>query len=220
MTSLQAVIFDMDGLMFDTETIYYHSNQKAADALGLDFDYSVYEEFIGASDADFFEGMHKRWNDPLVVNRFIESSQATLKEAMRNDTIGVKKGLPELLRYLESEGVQRIVASSSERKLVELLLERTGIRPYIQDIVAGDEVEKAKPHPEIFLKAWGKTGSPKENVWILEDSLNGIRAAHSAGIRCLMVPDLIPPNKEAKEKAYAVHEDLTDVLSFFKGFNK
>lgn len=220
MKPIQAVIFDMDGLMFDTETIYYEANQKTADSLGLSFDYSIYEQFIGASDADFFEGMHKMWNDRPLVNRFIEDSQVMLKDSMENASIGVKKGLPELLQYLEKEGIKRIVASSSERKLVELLLERTGMKQYIQEIVAGDEVEKAKPHPEIFLKAWEKAGYPKENVWILEDSINGIRAAHAAGINCLMVPDLIQPNEETNEKASAVYDDLMEVQRFFENSKK
>lgn len=213
---VEAVIFDMDGLMFDTETVYYRANQQAADQLKLPFDYTIYEKFIGASDEDFFNGMYELYDHREKVNQFIELSQQILRHSMTHDDIGIKKGLPELLEYLKAEGIQRMVASSSEREIVELLLHRTRTAPYIQEIVGGDEVAKAKPHPEIFLKAWKKTNRSKEHVWILEDSLNGVKAAHAASISCIMVPDLIQPTKEISQKTEAIMDDLTEVLDFFK----
>lgn len=216
MTAIQAVIFDMDGLMFDTETIYYQSNQKTADEIGLPFDYPFYEEYIGASDEDFFQAIYDRHDDTAVVDKFVKQSREDIVKALKSVTLPKKKGLLSLLEYLKAEELKLVVASSTERWLVDDLLEKEGLAEYFDAVVGGDEVEKSKPHPAIFLKAWENVGVAKEHTLVLEDSLNGIRSAYAAGIPVIMVPDLFHPNEEATRKALAIYADLHEVKEHIK----
>lgn len=205
------VIFDMDGLMFDTETVYYKANQKTADALNIPFDYAFYEKYIGASEADFFEAMFKEY-PKSNVDQFIIDSKRDVEDLLLSEPPNIKKGLVDLLAYLKQNGYKTVVASSSERKLVEKLLTLTNLSSYFDDLIGGDEVENSKPHPEIFQKAAQRVSTEAAKILVLEDSLNGIRAAHSAGFNVVMVPDLIQPNDEAKSKSLDICEDLEEVL--------
>ncbi|WP_368644941.1 HAD family hydrolase [Alkalibacterium putridalgicola] len=148
----KVVVFDMDGLMFDTEPLYYKANQKTADALSIPFDYSFYEKYIGASETDFFQAMFDQF-PKNNVQQFIIDSKKDVEDLLSSEPPAIKKGLVELLAYLKEQGYKTVVASSSERKLVEKLLEMTDLKGYFDAYIGGDEVAKSKPHPEIFQKA-------------------------------------------------------------------
>lgn len=206
----------MDGLMFDTESIYYAANKKTADRLGLDFTKDFYLQFVGSSDQALFQGMYDHFNDDEKVSQFVDQSNADAHDMLTNGKIDKKKGLIELLDHLKAKGVKLIIASSSEKWLVEEIIQKNEVDKYFTDIVGGDEVDESKPNPDIFLKALEKLGTKKEETLVLEDSLNGVRAAHSAGIPVIMVPDLISANDEVRNKALAVEESLLDILKYFK----
>lgn len=216
MSRVKAVIFDMDGLMFDTETIYYQSNQATADSIGLPFNYAFYEKYIGTSEKDFFNALHNEHHDEKLVQLFIEKSKIDIETALLAKPLPQKKGLRALLDYLKEKEIEMVVASSTEHRLVETLIQNADLSHYFSGIVGGDEVENSKPDPAIFLKALSKTKAEKAEALVLEDSLNGVRAAHAAGIPVIMVPDLLNPDREAQEKATAVLEDLTEVISYIK----
>lgn len=211
MAQIKAVIFDMDGLMFDTETIYYQANQKTADKIGLPFDYAFYEKYIGASDEDFFQALYAEHDEKALVDQFVKQSREDIVEDLLNSPLPKKAGLDELLAFLKEKEYELIVASSTERHLVDALLKKAGVAHYFDGVVGGDEVKNSKPDPAIFLKASEKTRASKEETLILEDSLNGIRAAYAAEIPVIMVPDLFQPNEEATEKAVAIYSDLLEV---------
>ncbi|MER2064667.1 MAG: HAD family phosphatase, partial [Alkalibacterium sp.] len=188
----KVVVFDMDGLMFDTEPIYYKANQKTADVLNIPFDYSFYEKYIGASEDDFFAAMYDKFPNSNV-QQFIKDSKKDVEDLLLSEPPAMKKGLVELLTYLKENNYRTVVASSSDRKLVEKLLDMSGLKGYFDNFIGGDEVARSKPHPEIFEKALQLVGDQNSEVLVLEDSLNGIRAAHSAGFKVVMVPDLVHP---------------------------
>ena len=220
MTKVKAVIFDMDGLMFDTETVYYKANQLTADKYEMNFTKETYMEYIGAGDDIYFAGLREQFKDHPHIETFLIDSTKKVEELLLEGQVDLKDGLIELLDYLKKENIECIVASSSHREMVEKLTERLGVRKYFKEVVGGNEVPTAKPDPAIFEKAFDKTNlQNKEEALILEDSKNGILAAYRAGIPVLLVPDLVEPDREMKEKSIAQKENLHQVIDYINEMN-
>ncbi|MER2175308.1 MAG: HAD family phosphatase [Carnobacterium sp.] len=219
MTKIEAVIFDMDGLMFDTEVLYYEANRTIAKRIDLAYTWEFHEKYIGVSDEEFHKELYLTFETEAAETLINEGGQALLEHVEVNG-LRKKKGLIELLDYLESKNIKKIVASSSIKSLVSLFLEKEQLTPYFDAIIGGDEVTRAKPSPEIYEKAWLKTQVPKEHTLVLEDSLNGIRASYDANIPVIMIPDLILPTSEAKEKTLMILDDLNQVKSFIEQQNQ
>lgn len=218
MTKIEAVIFDMDGLMFDTEVLYYEANRIVAKKNNLIYTWEFHEKYIGISDVEFHKELYLNYEIEQAEIFIKESGQALLEHVEING-LRKKKGLIELLDYLESKKIKKIVASSSIKSLVSLFLEKEKLTSYFDAIIGGDEVSRAKPSPEIYEKAWLKADVSKEKTIVLEDSLNGIRASYDANIPVIMVPDLILPTIEAKEKTVAILADLIAVKTFIEQQN-
>jgi len=221
MQEVQAVIFDMDGLMFDTEKVYYQAGQETAAALGMPYSWAVYEQMVGASDQEYQQRMRALYPDHESLEQFFSASAKRLEELLLNGPVAKKAGLLEVLHYLEKQDIPAVVASSTRREIVDHLLERLEVAAYFKAVVGGDEVPTAKPAPDIFQKAFLKTGvADKEKVLILEDSKNGLQAATRANIPALLIPDLLAPDAEMKEKALAVLPDLHHVIAFIENRNE
>lgn len=217
MTSVKTVIFDMDGLMFDTEPIYYKANQKTADYLEMDFSFDTYAQFIGMGDKDYKKTMQEIYKDEELLTDFFAKSNKVLDYLFLNGDIEMKKGLVKLLEYLKENNISAVVASSSHRKLVEKLLDRLSVKEYFKAIVAGNEVKEAKPDPEIFNKAFEKTGVENKNeALVLEDSKNGVLAASSADIPVIMIPDMIEADEEVIENTVEIFSDLNGVITYIE----
>ncbi|MCC5889538.1 MAG: HAD family phosphatase [Alkalibacterium sp.] len=208
-------IFDMDGLMFDTEPLYFKANMKTAEKVGIAFDYSFYKQYIGSSEKDFFEAMYNQFDEEKVTH-FISESARDLKEALFADSPILKKGLKDLLVYIEEKGYKAVVASSSEREVIHQLLENAGIQNYFDGVIGGNEVNHSKPDPEIFIKAKNLVSEDNLDVLVLEDSINGIKAANAAGFPVVMVPDLIEPDDEVRNLTLDICHDLHEVLNKIK----
>jgi beta-phosphoglucomutase-like phosphatase (HAD superfamily) len=125
------------------------------------------------------------------------------------------KGIPELLEFFKGNGTICCVASSTVTPMVEKYLNIAGIRDYFKHIIGGDQVKNSKPNPEIFLKALGKTPFNKDEAVIFEDSENGIRAAHAAGIPVICIPDLKYPNDSLKELPIHIVDSALDVIDLY-----
>ncbi|AYW47111.1 HAD family hydrolase [Tetragenococcus osmophilus] len=219
MQNKQGIIFDMDGLMFDTETLYYKATQEVADKMGFSYDFAIYEKYIGISDEEVWQAYHEMY-DPLygqeTVNEFINESFDRAVELFEAGAADVKPGLKELLCYLEEKNIQCCVASSNQRRIIDILLEKNQLTEEFSHVVSFEDVEKAKPDPEIFEKAAARFPFSKEELLILEDSKNGVLAADQAVIDVIMVPDLITPTPAIKEKTVAVLPTLNEVSSILE----
>lgn len=217
--TIKGIIFDMDGLIFDTEMVYCQAAQTTAEKLGIPYTKDTYMDFLGVSDEEVWAGYHEMFDESHgveVVDQFIRDS---FNEGIRLFETGegkLKPGVWELLKYLDEEKIPRVVASSNMRHVIDILLEKNDLVPEFQTIVSVEDVQRAKPDPEIFEVAQQRLGLPKENLLILEDSNNGILAANGAGIDVLMVPDLLQPDQELRNKTVAVLDSLVEVPAYIE----
>lgn len=218
MKKIDGVIFDMDGLLFDTELIYYESTQKIADAMNFPYSKEVYLQFLGVSDEEVQENYHRIYQDfgKEKVDEFIQRSYDDTYQVFESGKVPLKEGVLELLDFLDQQEIPRIVASSNVRPAIELLLDGSGIKERFSGIISANDVSRAKPDPEIFQKALAHLGTKAANTLIFEDSFHGVTAAEAAGIPVIMVPDLLAPTDEIKEKTLEIFESLTQVPAYLK----
>lgn len=206
----EAVIFDMDGLMFDTEPIWASCWPKTAVEFGVECKEGLADAMRGTNGAEAVSIIREWYGDKVdsqaFVGRFYEIAHEALAHGAEK-----KPGLDRLLEYLKAEGIPMGVASSSSREMIKANLTRGGILPYFDSIVSGIEVEHAKPYPDVFLKAADELGASPQKSLVLEDSYNGVRAGSAGGFCTVMVPDLSEPTDEMVRLAKAIVPSLNDV---------
>ncbi len=213
---IKAVIFDLDGLLIDSEPIAYGVLQDMIKPYGGFITLDDYiNNYLGRTVKFSVDKITNDYNMPL-------SSEENLKEYFKFEEkridvgIPLKKGGIELLLYLKENGYKTIVASSSVRERAEKILSYHNISKYFDDLVFGYEVPRGKPYPDIFLKACEKLNvSPKEAI-VLEDSGAGIKAGFDAGVPVICVPDLMVPPEEFASKASYIFPDLFKVIEFLE----
>lgn len=207
-------IFDMDGLLFDTEVLYNSGWKKVADAHGLTLDPKMLDETTGVSGEVMYETVRRYWPDADVPRMVEEIFEDTLQ--MLSQEVPVKEGVYEILSYLKESGVKMAVASSSPYHLVMNNLRVAQIDSYFDVVVSGGQVERGKPAPDIFILAAEKLGLAPEDCYVLEDGPNGVHAGAAAGCSTIMVPDLIAPTEELRSICAGVYPSLKEVLEAMK----
>ena len=217
---MRGAIFDMDGILFDTERIYQETWREVAAEMGvMTLPYEFTLAVSGAAKDAVFRAIRKYYHtdDPEKVADEVYSRM----ERKQERPLPIKPGVTEILKAFQKGGAGIAVASSTYHEQVRKNLERNGLLPYFDAVISGDEVKRTKPDPEIFLKAAGKIGMPPEECYVFEDSFNGIRAAHAAGCCAVMVVDLMEPDEEIRSIADHVFHSMTEAqekLDFFKEF--
>jgi len=209
---IKGVIFDMDGLMFDTERLWDTLWEPACQALGVPMPEdtaSFYASGRGLAGQYLQEHVHKYF--PQVDPQKMLDKIWQIGDERFAQGVPCKPGLKELLALLEERGLPRIVASSSPRNMIEQNLQTTGTARYFHDIVCGADVEHSKPAPDIFLEAARRLGLDIRDCLVLEDSYNGVRAGHAAGAVTIMVPDLAQPDEEIRQLYTRCCHDLYEV---------
>lgn len=207
----EAVIFDMDGLMFDTEPIWASCWPKTAIEFGVECMEGLADAMRGTNGAEAVSIIREWYGDEVDPKAFVDRFYEIANEALAHGA-EKKPGLDRLLEYLKIEGIPMAVASSSSREMIKANLIRGGILPYFDSIVSGIEVEHAKPYPDVFLKAADELGVPPQKSLVLEDSYNGVRAGFAGGFHTVMVPDLSEPTEEMERIATAIVLNLNDVV--------
>lgn len=218
MEKIKAVIFDMDGLMFDTERLSARYWIQAGKEWGL----TVSEEFLGsirgsskeAAECRFYECYDRSFDYWAIRNRKTE----LFREYLDSHEIPVKPGLTELLGFLKEQGIIVVLATSTAGQYAMQYLASAGVMNYFDDFVCGDMVKRCKPDPEIFYRAAQLAGCKPESCMVLEDSLNGIRAAIAGGFIPVMVPDITQPSKELRDSLAACCRNLFEVMGYLKNY--
>ncbi len=207
-----AVIFDMDGLMLDTEPLAARAWGEAAAALGVDFDMSLAQGMIGRNFADCSAMIRARYAAPYPVDALLGRWHAAYDAIVERQGLAQKPGVDELLSWLEGLAIPRAVATSTRRDRAHAKLAQTALLPRFQALVGGDEVATGKPAPDIYLEAARRLGASAAHCLVLEDSEPGVRGALAAGMAPIMVPDLHPPSADLIALDVVVLPSLHDVL--------
>lgn len=214
--TITAVLFDMDGLVLDTEKLYTRFWQEAANALGYPM---TKEQALGMRSLNRGAGLAKMQSyfGPEVDYDKIRNKRIELMDAfVEQEGVTLKPGIHELLAYLKEHGIKTAIATSSPIERTLLYLGSVGLSESFDELVSGYMVEKGKPEPDIYLYAAEKLGVKPSACMVLEDSPAGILAAYRAGCVPVMVPDQDKPDRDTKEMLYAEAENLLEVISLLE----
>lgn len=211
---IKAIIFDMDGLMIDSERITFEGYQYVLAQNGLTISLDFYKTLLGKPLIGIFEQLYNEYGEDFNVENTIKEVHQYMANLFENDGVPLKKGLIELLKYLKEHNYKTIVATSSQRYRVNHILQLAGLNSYFDDSICGDEVAKGKPNPEVFLKSCEKLSVKPNEALVLEDSEAGIKAAYLAGIKVICIPDLKYPEPEFADITYKIMNDLLEVRDF------
>ena len=210
-TSLRAVIFDMDGVILDTEPVHRAAWQRAAAGCGFRITDEMYAECLGRTDADGAAILLRTFGEAFPLPKFRSCRALYWREHVALHGVRTKPGLFDLLDLLDTHRLPRAVATGTHRATALGLLDRARLRDRFSLLVGGDEVPRGKPEPDIYLAAAARLGVSPGDCLVLEDSGPGACAARAAGMRVVLIPDLAPPSAETAAQAHAVRASLCEV---------
>ncbi len=183
---IQTVIFDMDGVIVDTEPVHRYAYFQHFDELKIPVTEAMFTSFTGNSTRNVFQILKEKFQLKEEVEDLIQRKRSLFNDAFDNKKdLELLEGVEKLIKVLYQNGIQLIVASSASKVTIERVFNRFGLHQYFSHIVSGEDFEKSKPHPAIFEYAAGLSSVPKENCIVIEDSTNGVKAAKAAGLFCV-----------------------------------
>jgi HAD superfamily hydrolase (TIGR01509 family) len=214
-TPVEAVLFDMDGLLLDTEVLYIEAMQQAARSLGREMALDFCHSMVGVPEQECSLMIEGYYGDGFSIEEFRRRFYGLLR-GLFEAGIPVKPGVVELLDFLTDRGLPLAVATSSARKTAERHLGHAGLLERFSALATRDDVERPKPHPDIYLEAARRLGVAPERCIAFEDSNLGLEAAHAAGTMAFMVPDLLQPLPETRARCLDVLPDLHAALRLLR----
>lgn len=212
-----SVIFDMDGVIFDTERLYIECCKAVSEKYGMGDDAkveAVCRKCIGVTAEITRRNLLDTYGEDFPIDAYFKDSSRIFSERFGDGREMVKPGVHEIFRWLKERGVKVALASSTRTARLTEELTDAGLIAYFDVIVGGDQVTKSKPEPDIFLHAAELLEAEPASCFVIEDSYNGIRAAAAAGMRPVMVPDLLPANEEMEELSEVILSSLFEVISY------
>ena len=210
----EAVVFDMDGVIFDSERAVMNCWLELAQKYDIKDIEKPYFACVGTTMTRTREIMLETYGEDFPYDEYARESSLMYHEKYDGGKLPMKPGVTELLSYLKEKGKKIALASSTRRETVTNQLRWAGIIDYFDVIICGDMVAKSKPAPDIFLKACQELGVSPKNTYAIEDSYNGIRAAHAGQLRPIMVPDLLEADDEMRGMAECVCDNLNEVIDY------
>lgn len=217
---IKAVIFDMDGLMFDTERIAAMGWRHAGEKLGFEITEQELCQLRGRNVIAGRKLFHMWYGDRVTYDEGRSLRAAYVKQYIEKHGTPVKDGLEDLFAYLTSHGYQKAIATSSSRETAERYFQYAGLAFDFEQSVCGTEVAVSKPAPDIFRKAAEKLNLKPEQCLVLEDSYNGVRAGAAAGCQVVMIPDIQEPDEEIRKLCRKVCRNLREVIPFLENRSK
>ena len=212
---VEAALFDMDGLLLDTEAIYIEAMEQAARSLGREMALDFCHSMVGVPEHECSLMIAAYYGEDFSIEEFRARFYGLLRGLLETG-IPLKPGVVELLDFLAGRGLPLAVATSSARKTAERHLSHAGLLDRFTALATRDDVERAKPHPDLYLEAARRLGIAPERCIAFEDSNVGLEAAHAAGAMAFMVPDLLQPLPETRARCVDVLPDLHAALRLLR----
>ncbi len=209
---IQTVIFDMDGVIVDTEPVHRYAYFKQFEELNIEVTEAMYTSFTGFSTRNTFQTLKEQFQLEHEVEDLIQRKRSIFNDAFdTKEDLELLEGVRTLIEDLHQNGIQLILASSASKVTIDRVFTRFGLHDFFTHIVSGEDFPKSKPHPAIFEHAASLSIAPKENCIVIEDSTNGVKAAKAAGIYCV-----------GYESAHSKDQNLNEadkVITHFKELN-
>lgn len=216
MKNIEAVIFDMDGVLIDSERISLKCYQEVLKNYDYEINEKSYVKFIGRNVDGIKEVMQEEYGKDFPFDEIYKKKVKLSLEYTNKNGVKIKPGVHELIDYLNEENYKIAVATSTRRVRALELLEKAKIKEKVNYVVCGDQVENSKPNPEIFIKAAEGLDIEPQKCLVIEDSDAGIMAAHAANMTGIHVPDMKMLEDETKKLAFKVCKSLVDVKEYFQ----
>ncbi len=217
---ISAVIFDMDGVIFDSERACLAVWEENAKKYNMTDVEEVFNRCVGTTKvrtAEIIEDFYREKHGPGISGLIMEDNSRLFHERYDGGRLPLKPGAKEILEFLKKSPFRTGLASSTRRDTIITELKEAGLLQYFDEITGGDEAQNSKPAPDIYLAAAKKLGVEPNESFAIEDSCNGIRSAHAAGMRAIMVPDMIPPDYEMRELSEVILDSLFEVKKYISG---
>lgn len=208
------IIFDMDGVIFDTENLVLSCWCFLAEKYDIPGIEDTFRRVIGVSAEGTKKIVREVYGDDFPCEMFWKEWKQLFNQKIEKQGMPVKRGARELLSFLKINGYRVGLASSTRHEDVVDELTQAGLIDFFEVLVGGDMVERGKPEPDIYLCACEKMEIAPKETFAIEDSWNGVRSAAGAGLRVLHVPDLLEPNEEMERLSYASFDDLIDLRNY------
>ncbi|PXW99353.1 HAD superfamily hydrolase (TIGR01509 family) [Sphaerotilus hippei] len=212
LTPIRAILFDMDGLLLDSERVAYAIGREASEHLGLPWTHEVAMALVGLNSQDGYRVMREAFGAGFPADAHMAEFGRRYEAAIDAGRFDLKPGVHELFDLLDARQIPRAVATSTRRSRAIPKLEGVGVWPRLHALVGGDEVTRGKPAPDIYLAAAGLLGVPITDCLVLEDSNTGVRGGLASGARVIMVPDLLPPAEDVLAQGVTVVDSLHRVI--------
>lgn len=217
MKKVKAVIFDMDGVLIDSETIEKKNMIKSAEMNSLPFEDEFFETFLGCNDEMSYKLLLERYKKSKIVDKYLNDLEHLQTKEYKEGNIKLKHGTREIIDYLRNNNIPYALATGSSYKYVELDFLQNGYDKIPFDyIVTGDKIINSKPNPEIFIKAANLMNIDINDCLVVEDSPKGIEAAYSSGAQSCFVPDLVKANQNILSKATFHKNNLFEVIQLIE----
>ena len=220
MKKIQGIIFDMDGLIIDTEKWLQKYYVQASEELGCPMKPEDVLEIRSLSAEYAIPKLRKLVGENFDYYGVKELRKKYMSDHIQKYGIEKKKGIDELLQYIKSNNLKCAVATATAPDRTEEYLKKLNIYNYFDEVVCATMVEHGKPHPDIYIEAAKRLCLPPQNCIALEDSPNGILSAYRAGCVAVMVPDLTQPDEETSKIIYAKANDLSQVIDIIESLNR
>ena len=216
MNKIKAVLFDMDGVIFDTEREYLQEWNKIFEKYGYEMKKEIYVSVMGRGRKKVKEIFKENFGNDLPIEKMYIEKDKMLKEAIENNKVPLKQGALELLEFLKKNGYKTALATSAKKDRVKSQVTHAKINNLFDAIVCADDIVNSKPDPEIFLKAAEKVNIKPENCVVIEDSEAGIRAAFNAGMIAFHVKDLKEADENIMKYCDKNFENLIEIKKYIE----